>query len=56
MTTNAEHQRAHRKRRAEERTRLIEGYNQILAKLKGNDKPLAVELRAIAETALGGGA
>lgn len=48
--------RRYRQRQRERLARLTEGHNAILAKLDGNDKPLAVELRAISTAALGGSA
>lgn len=52
MTTNAEHQRAYRERRQQRFERMSSSLSAILAKLDGNDKPLAVEIRKIAEEGL----
>lgn len=55
MTTKpAKHQHDFRERRKTERTRMIGALSAIIERLDGNDKPLAVELRAIAQDGLDG--
>jgi hypothetical protein len=50
--TAAERQAEARRTRHERFERRTAALHAILAKLKGNDKPLAVELRALAEDGL----
>lgn len=52
--TEADRQREFRNRRAKRISLMTGALSAILAKLEGNDKPLAVELRALAEHGLNG--
>ena len=50
--TNAEHQAAYRARRAAQFDKRTATLQQILIMLDGNQKPMAVKLRAVAEEGL----
>lgn len=49
---NSEYQKDHRRRRAIQRQRMIDGLKTIVTELDGNDKPTAVRIRQIAIDAL----
>jgi hypothetical protein len=51
--TNAERQAAFRKRQVQREERMRLALRNILARLEGNDKALANELRALAQEGLG---
>jgi len=51
-TTNAERQAAHRARRNAQFDKRTATLQQILTMLDGNQKPMAVKLRAVAEEGL----
>lgn len=55
MKTNADYQRAHRQRvaaRLAQIAKRTDALKMIIERLAGNEKPLAVEIRAMAEDAL----
>jgi hypothetical protein len=51
--TNAERQAAFRKRQVQREERMRLALRNILARLEGNDKSIAVEIRAMAKEGLG---
>lgn len=52
--TLSERQRDYRQRKAAEPARMRDALERIIARLEGNEKPLAVEIRQIAREGLTG--